>query len=175
MTDDSRLPDPSEVIERLPAGSAVIARSQEPEKVQALVHSLRAVCAFSRVRLLAATDPQSARLLHVDGIHLSEASVRCAVGAAVQFPRNWIVTAAAHSAPAVRRAQRLGADLIFISPVFPTRSHPDTRTLGPIGYRRLAQLVPEQACPLGGVTPVTLRQLKSAPVAAVVGIDLFLS
>lgn len=175
LTDDKRVNDPAAVAAALPAGSVVIVRSQTPEKIVDTVEALRPLCRSRRVYLLAATDPRSARSLDVDGVHLSEANVRQAGRQSRSFPEHWMVTAAAHSAAAVKRAARLGADIILISPVFPTKSHPGARTLGTHGYRRLAGLAPDKACPLGGVTPDTLGRLRCAPLAAIAGIDLFVS
>lgn len=58
----------------------------------------------------------------------------------------------AHDAREVARANAIGADLLFISPVFPTRSHPGARTLGPLGFARLARLARAPVIALGGMT-----------------------
>ncbi len=174
LTDDDRVADPVAVVGTLPPGSVVIARSRAANRVPKLVAALRPICRARGVFLLAATDIRAARALDVDGVHLSEVAVRRAGRSMLSFPTNWLVTAAAHSPAAVKCAARLGADIVLISPVFPTDSHPGATTLGVYGYRRLAQLVPDRACPLGGITPQTLKRLYGAPVAAVAGIDLFL-
>ena len=43
----------------------------------------------------------------------------------------WLVSAAAHDEASARRAARAGVDLILLSPVFPTNSHPGRPALGP--------------------------------------------
>lgn len=174
IADDNRTACPLDVVRTMPNDAAVIVRSENHARLIAQVTALRPICTSRGIALLAATPPHTAALLEVDGIHLSEAAVQRSGSAAFRFAAHWIVTASAHSVAAVRRARGLGVDGILISPVFPTRSHPGERALGPMGYRRLARHAPEQACPLGGITPKTLRQLKGAPVAAIAGIGLFL-
>ena len=174
VTDDLRTVDPLDMVRTLPWGSTVIARSKSLGRLEELVTRLHPFCARNGIPLLAATDLKTATVLGVDGVHLSEQAVRFARLSSGSWRKRWIVTASAHSVTAVRRARALGVDRILISPVFPTKSHPGAQTLGPMGYRRLAQHAPEQACPLGGVTPKTLRRLKGAPVAAIAGTGLFL-
>lgn len=174
MCDDDRVPEPETIIPALPTGAAVIVRTRNVDSLDRRVNLLRPLCGAHNILLLAATDPATAFRLDVDGIHLSEACLRRSNGAALRYAEKRIVSAAAHSEVAVKRARDRGADLILISPVFPTRSHPGARTLGPAGYRRLARHAPDQACPLGGMTVDTIRQLKDAPMAAVAGIGLFL-
>ena len=58
-------------------------------------------------------------------------------------PRPLLHSAPAHDAREICAARRGGADMIFLSPVFPTRSHKGGRTLGPLGFARLARLTAE--------------------------------
>jgi thiamine-phosphate pyrophosphorylase len=57
----------------------------------------------------------------------------------------------AHTPGEARMAAGQGADYVFLSPIFPTRSHPDRPALGPDALRATAGLLPTYA--LGGVTP----------------------
>ena len=52
----------------------------------------------------------------------------------------------------MREAERAGADGVFISPVFPTRSHKHSATLGIDGFHRLAQGTSLPVIALGGLT-----------------------
>ena len=55
-----------------------------------------------------------------------------------QVGRRGIVSMPVHDARELLRAARVGADMIFISPVFPTRSHAGARAMGPLAFRALA-------------------------------------
>jgi thiamine-phosphate pyrophosphorylase len=45
----------------------------------------------------------------------------------------------AHNLREIGQANRAGADAVLLSPVFPTRSHPDGKPLGPTRFRLLAR------------------------------------
>ena len=60
--------------------------------------------------------------------------------------------AAAHDGEELQAAIAEGADGIFLSPVFPTASHPGSQTLGPHGFSVLAQQSPVPVIALGGMT-----------------------
>ena len=77
--------------------------------------------------------------------------------------------ATAHSLRELRRVR--GACAVLLSPVFPTRSHPGAKVLGPLRFRLLAGRSPAPIIALGGMNPATARRLKWPRWA---GIDAFL-
>src|SRR3546814_6215356 len=62
--------------------------------------------------------------------------------------------------PELRKAERTNADLLFISPVFPTRSHPNGRTLGPLRFGLLRQQTPKVVIALGGINRRRAKRLR---------------
>ena len=68
-------------------------------------------------------------------------------------------TAAAHDRREAVAAVRRGADLLFVSPVFATRSHPGAEALGARKARRIAQGLPVIAIALGGMDARRFRTL----------------
>ena len=71
-----------------------------------------------------------------------------------------LATYAAHNAREIAQANQRGADLIFLSPVFPTRSHPGAPTLGPMRFAALARLSRCPVIALGGMNASRFRRLK---------------
>ncbi len=67
------------------------------------------------------------------------------------------VTGSAHNARELRRARRAGVDLVFLSPLFATASHPGGAALGAVRWAALAG--PQGAAALGGIGGATLRAL----------------
>jgi len=57
-----------------------------------------------------------------------------------------------HDEREARAAREVGADLVFISPIFATRSHPGTPALGTERAARLAEMAGCPAIALGGMT-----------------------
>lgn len=69
----------------------------------------------------------------------------------------WLATA--HDGDEVAGAVRAGADGIFLSPVFPTASHPGAAHLGVHGFHVLAQQSPVPVIALGGMDYERANQL----------------
>lgn len=55
------------------------------------------------------------------------------------------------------------ADIGLLSPIFPTPSHQDARTLGPARAAALAQVLPFPCFALGGITSSTAKRLHGLP------------
>jgi thiamine-phosphate pyrophosphorylase len=166
MTDRQRLADPETAVRALPRGSGVIVREPDRRHRRLLAARLAPLCRRRHLVLLIAGDPRLALCLGAAGVHWPESALRRHAAAAGHRRRStWLVTAAAHSAGAVRRAAAAGVDAIFISPVFPTASHPGAPCLGPLRFARLARLSPVLVYALGGITAAAVRRLKGAGAA----------
>ncbi len=97
----------------------------------ALGRRLALLCRRRRLALVVAGDPRLAASLGA-GVHLR----------AGRWPGPLrtvrLVTSSAHSLPELRRARLAGAAACFLSPVFPTASHPDAAALGAMRWARLS-------------------------------------
>lgn len=76
----------------------------------------------------------------------------------------------AHSLREMRRAVAARADALVLSPVFPTRSHPGGRTLGPVAFNLMSRLSPVPVIALGGMTQRRARTIGARNWAAIDGI-----
>ncbi|NJO56238.1 MAG: thiamine phosphate synthase, partial [Rhodospirillales bacterium] len=176
MTDPVRLPDPLPAIRQLPRQAAVIFRNYGYDATDRLRTALPIAKACRRrgVPFLVAADWRLAAEVRADGLHLPEWMVS-------QGRRDWrgvagrlsLITAAAHSPAAVRRAIGLGVDAVLLSPVFPTASHPGAPTLGLIRFIRQVSVSPIPVYALGGITPLTAKRLAGSGAAGVAGISGF--
>ncbi len=70
------------------------------------------------------------------------------------------VSLAVHNGRELDLAKRLGARLIFISPVFATRSHAGTKPIGRAGFARLAGGFGGSCIALGGMNAERFRALR---------------
>ena len=70
-----------------------------------------------------------------------------------------LLLATAHDDAELQAAIAAGADGIFVSPVFPTASHPGATTLGVHGFHVLARQSPVPVIALGGMTHGRAREL----------------
>jgi thiamine-phosphate pyrophosphorylase len=151
-------------LRRLPRGSGLVFRHYhlDPQARRARFDALARIArARGHVVVLAGTVSEARRW----GAHGS-------YGAPASLARGQALPrlVAAHSLREIGWAQRQRADAILLSPVFPTRSHPGSATLGPIRFRLLARhaLVPVIA--LGGMNHPRANSLKWKKWAAIDGI-----
>ncbi|HWK40506.1 MAG TPA: thiamine phosphate synthase [Croceibacterium sp.] len=74
-------------------------------------------------------------------------------------PASALRLATAHDAAEIAAADHIGAHGVFLSPVFPTRSHPGAETLGADGFRQLAALSKAPVIALGGMNAARAEEL----------------
>uniref|UniRef100_A0A8J4H7S3 Thiamine phosphate synthase n=1 Tax=Acidicaldus sp. TaxID=1872105 RepID=A0A8J4H7S3_9PROT len=141
FSDAARLMDPRPLITRLPPGLCGVVLRHDQRR---LGPDLARLCRARRVKLAIAGDWRLAQRLRA-GLHL-RAGRDPVFQARVAFR-----TSSAHSLPELRRARRAGAALVFLSPVFPTRSHPGARGLGLCRWAALARRAGGTAAALGGI------------------------
>lgn len=159
ITDRNRQGDPAGPVSRLPIGSAVILRDYDADNRPDLARQLRKLTRAQQVLLLIAGDEALAAQAGADGLHLPEHLLSDAAAIRRRHP-GWLITAAAHSSAALRKAQTARLDAALLSPVFPTRSHPNAPVLGPYRHRALQNTAPRlPVYALGGVNTSTARQL----------------
>jgi thiamine-phosphate pyrophosphorylase len=166
FTDDRRLPDPRTAVAGLPRGRAgVVLRHDADAARAALGRDLARICRARRLVLVVAGDPRLAAALGA-GMHL-----RGGRWPGPLRPRG-VVTSSAHGVADIRRAARAGALLAFLSPAFPTASHPGAPGLGPLRWgamtRRLSPAPTRLSlAALGGVDGGSIRRLPADRCQAV--------
>lgn len=127
---------------RLPRGAGIVFRHYSlPEaERRALFERVKRIARLKQHLLLLAGPAAAAGAWGADGSH--------GRGPA---PRGALRSAPAHDLREIRAAERDGADFLFVSPVFPTRSHPDAPALGPALFVRLVRRTHLPVIALGGM------------------------
>ncbi|WP_433909371.1 thiamine phosphate synthase [Sphingomonas yabuuchiae] len=131
-------------LRRLPPGSGVVFRHHAtPPAERRAIH--RRVWRITRARglvLLVAGGGLSG-----DGVH------KAGRGGAL---RSW----PAHDRAEAIAGWKAGADLLFVSPLFPTRSHPGAPALGPAGAARIGRGLGLPRIALGGMNARRFRRMR---------------
>jgi len=167
LTDDARTPDPLPAIRALPRGSLVIVRSKNPQRRRELAHAAARIAQRHGLLLSIAGDAALAAETAADGLHLSDAETE---KAGRYRAKPWLLTAAAHSAHAVLRAQLSGAHAVLLSPIFATQSHTDRAPLGLARLRTIARTSPIPIYALGGIDAEKVERLRNIPLAGIAAI-----
>jgi len=145
-------------VARLPRGSGIIFRHHATahDKRRRIFDAVRKI-ALRRGLTLVVAGPDDTRLWReADGIHRS-GKAPCPRHSS----RSRLLTMSAHDAREIHRANRIGADLLFLSPAFPTRSHEGAAALGAVRFAALARFAAMPVVALGGMNVRRFRGLRS--------------
>lgn len=149
FSDPGRVPDLLAAVALLPRGlCGVVFRDDGTDGRMRLARAVEMVC--RQRRLIMVVAGQRSGLMWA-GRHLRQ-------GWGV--PDHRCSTASAHSIPAILRARRAGAAATFLSPVFPTASHPGQPALGILRWSSLARRAGgTDVFALGGMDGSSVRRL----------------
>lgn len=165
MTDERLGQDVLRAIQALPFRSGVIFRhyATEAHKRRKLFRHVRHVCKQRGHILLLAGDERTALRWVADGHHQRGRKK----GAGIH-------SAPVHNAAEIMRMRAHAPDLLFISPLHATRSHPGARPLGLMAFNRLAALAQySKIIALGGMTRPKARMMKATVSYGWAAIDAF--
>lgn len=171
FTDPTRIPDPLAIARRLPPGTVVVYRHFGETGRLHRARALARVAAERRLILLIGADAGLARRVSAAGVHLPERDAWRA--AALKHLRpDWLVTVAAHSPGALRRARH--ADAAILSPVLPSASASAAgRSLGLYRAGAWARAAPVPVIALGGIRIEHANNLARSGFAGLAAVDLF--
>ena len=137
-------------IAALPRGSGIVFRHYETNHREALARKVARAARRHDHLLVVADDARLARRVGAAGTHMT--TRRFLPGA---------LTAAAHGPADLVRAQRARARLVFLSPVFATRSHAGARPLGTVRFGLMARGAGVAVAALGGMDGERYRRLRA--------------
>lgn len=162
MTDERMGDDLWRALARLPRGGGVVFRhyATPPAERRRLLAGVMRVARRRRLTVFVAGGAGRGH-----GVHNARAAQ--GIGRA-------LISRSVHSARDAVAARRDNADVVFVSPVFPTRSHPGARTLGRVRLGLMIRDTPIPVIALGGMTASRLRGLNALGVYGWAGIDAWL-
>ena len=152
-------------IDRLPVHAGVVFRHyRTPADIRAtLAHRIAHICHERTLTLAIAADEEMARALGADLIHNPR-----------EIPADLPFSRSVHSIAEAAAAKEDGASLVFVSPVFATRSHPGQKPLGCLLARQIAETAKVPAIALGGMNANEFQRLEHERFHGWAGIDAWL-
>jgi thiamine-phosphate pyrophosphorylase len=154
MTDERQGDALWTALDRLPRGAGVVFRHYVAADRWAVYARVRRV---ARRRGLVLVVAGEARLPGADGVHNRRGP--------------GLRTGAAHGVAELRRREREGVDLVFVSPVFATQSHAGAAVLGPVRFGLIARLARMPVIALGGMDAAKFSRLERLGAFGWAGID----
>jgi thiamine-phosphate pyrophosphorylase len=138
---------------RLPRSSGIVFRHYHTPAAarKSLFRQVKRIARANGNKLLLADSPAKAQAWGADGAHCTKGRGG-KKGCRKIANKRLTISRPVHNVKERRAALAAGADLIFVSPVFATRSHPGETYLGKAGFAHLAHSCPVPVIALGGMT-----------------------
>lgn len=174
ITDSQRLSRDRffEVVSEALAGGvdAVLVREKQMDSARLLAFTshLRELTSSHKAKLIIHTQADIAKAVSADGVHLASTDL-----AEIPSVREWLnnpdmtISASCHNEIELGFVQRFGADYAFLSPVFPTQSHPGEPHLGMETFRKMTGTTSLPVIALGGINAENRNQLEGFGVAVI--------
>jgi thiamine-phosphate pyrophosphorylase len=138
MTDERLGDGLMAAVARLPDGAGIVFRHYRAADRRALFDRVVEAARERGILVLLAGPAEEAERWGADGSH-------------GRGPGRGLRSAPAHDLTEIRAAEAAGADLVFLSPVFETRSHPGAPALGAAGFAGLVAATRLPVIALGGM------------------------
>jgi 8-oxo-dGTP diphosphatase len=151
------------------AGCRLVYLRGVEENVERLLEAVQ-LCRQQGARALVRDDEVLMRQVGADGLHLT-ANSAAKLSVRPDIP---MLSVSCHSAAELDQALRLQADLVTLSPVQVTATHPDVAPLGWSQFAALATGRPFAVYALGGLSPQDLDIARHHGARGIAGIRAFL-
>lgn len=123
------------------------------------------------VSILLNTSAELFALTDAAGLHLNSRQLMQAQSRPLSHKK--LLSVSVHNEQELEHANQIGVDMLLLSPVLPTQSHPEAAALG---WERFTELAAKANCPvyaLGGMTSDYIAKATESGGQGVAGISLF--
>ena len=165
LTDSIKTKTPLETSRKLPANSGILIRSYNIQNKEIIIKNIINLKKRKLHTVLVSGRYKSHS--NVDGAHLPSWLNSSF------FINKKLISMSAHGARDIRKSINIKADIIFISSVFDTTSHPGGKSIGVIKLGLMAKLFKKPVIALGGINNNNISRLKGLPIIGCAGIDVF--
>ena len=164
FTDKDKAEDIISILYRLPAHSGIVLRNYGSKDRKTIIKNVLRIAKRKNFMVLMASHPR----VHgnINGLHLPKWEYKCR-----RNTKEQIISVSAHSLKDKRKIINTKADIIFLSSVFHTNSHPKRKHLGIIRFGLLARSLARPVIALGGINNKNIKKLKHFPISGVAAIE----
>ncbi|MDX8381228.1 MAG: thiamine phosphate synthase [Ghiorsea sp.] len=139
-------------------------------KLLALAARVRILTHQYKAKLIIHSQANIAQAVDADGVHVNASSITEIPDIRAYLGENAFISASCHNEEELVLAEKMRANFVFLSPVFPTQSHPGTACLGAEKFLQLSKQVSIPVLALGGIEQKVLSSLQGAAMATMGGI-----
>ncbi len=172
FTDHERNPEPYNILNQLPKNTGIVFRDYNAKRRKKMALKMADFCNKNKLILLIAGDTKLALEVGASGVHIPEYNKFNLPYLKPNKP-NWIVSASVHNQHMLKKVTSFGVNIIFLSPIFYTSSHPYGKTLGIHNLRRLTKEFSIFSIALGGINKNSISKLNGSGINGIAAISGF--
>ena len=172
FTDPVRNPEPYNILNQLPKNTGVVFRYYNTPKRRLKALEMADFCKKNNLTLLIAGDSKLALEVGASGVHIPEFN-HLNLPYLRPSKSQWIISASVHNMRMFKKVRSLGVNIIFLSPIFHTSSHPDGKPLGIHLLTRLTKDFSIFSIALGGINTNSIRMLNGSGINGIAAISGF--
>lgn len=168
----------------MPKNAIIIIREYDLSKAQRLIFAkeiFKSAKKRSDLKILIGKDLKLALELKAHGVHFSDNDQLPLQINKKNLPKNFILSFACHHVLSLKIAEKIKADLAFLSPIFATTSHSDAKIFNHFNFVKIAVENKKKTYgsaalfALGGVNKQNLKTLKNLNLQGFGAIDYFIN
>ena len=169
--DDNKFDEKKFLNLKIPKYSAFLLRSYEAKDRKKIDKQLLKFCRMKKLKLLIASDIKLAEDINAHGVHFPEYMIKknkinWAIVKNIKSKKRWIITVASHNLLTIKKAENFDIDAALLSPVFPSRSHLNNKSLG---INKFAKIVKKTKLPIYALGGINIKNVKSLLHVDIIG------
>jgi len=172
FTDDKRGKNPVQMALALPKDTGLVFRHYDHPERSSLARQIADITRKRGLTLFVAKSAKLAAQVGAYGCHLPTHMMGRLPLLKYKYPTLHF-SVACHSVWDLCQTQNLGADMAYLSPLYPSRSHPTARALSPLAVASQVRSLYLPVYGLGGINWNRWAQLQDLGFAGFGAIDLF--
>ena len=157
---------------KIPKESAFLLRSYKAKERKKIAKQLLKFCKVKKLKLLIASDIKLAEEINANGVHFPEYMIKkrnkinWVIIKNIKSKKNWIITTAAHNLQTLKKVENFDIDAVLLSPVFPSKSHPNSKNLG---INKFVKIIKKTKLPIYALGGINIKNVKSLVETDIIG------
>ena len=161
-----------EEILNLDKNIGIIFRNYREKVEKKTILKLREFCKINKRKFYLANDAKLAFNLNLDGVYIPAFNKNLCTRK-YNYRKNFLILGSAHNIFEIREKEKQGVKILFLSPLFKTKTY--KRGLGLIRFNILSRLSKVKVIALGGINKKNFNKLKITNAQGFSGISYFLN
>ncbi len=166
--DSDRIKSYEKFINSIPSNKkiGIILRCKKIEKNYQYAKKILKLCRKKKFTFLVSSSYVIAKSIGADGVHYPKNYNNCRKDSKI------LITCSYHGYSDIRRIKKLSPELVFISPIFSTKSDIKKKEIGIMNISFLANYLKLQYSVLGGVKENNIKSLRNRGIKSISGLDI---